>query len=478
MDPWHFKGRNLVMMFNDRECFYDFSEEVPGKWWTDHPYFGFMVRRPQPAAWAAAFGTKEFWDHVVPFRQGSLAFKASSVFRSEGQNFWRNLGERAYGAKRARLDSTDPYRAKYEVAHQIWQRRKIHWISLRPWYTEEYAKWCSTPWSMNSARITLERFVEAHSRRDVIQCTAQAHRMGKYREKFANNGGTAPLAWIFIALGHLMKAAIPKLEQDWTEMWSKGTGTHLYPNSLGLPPSTQQLGVTELEIDLRLFFPCKFMMAETVKKSTWDTAKKELENFKDMVDFETSLHPISNAWIQAALATWAEMTKWMDDYVEPTTGYWPPFNFEVPPYDNDRTFATAGGLNLDVWNNRDLSPPASPLHLTPMDSYSFALPAGSGGIIGGYFRAPKYGAHPTEDDIFTPRTDSIQLYTVGEFGDYINTDDSTRIAEPDGVSGYNVYDITGKEYTAHDQTLDTFSDESQPFVSRLLLPPARTSEIA
>lgn len=434
------------MLFQHRDCLLYGAEAVPPNWITDHPWDGTVVKRPQPAAWAAAFGTKFFWDHVVPFRQGSLSFKASTVFRSESQYWWRNLGERPYGAKRARLDHTDPYRGKYEVAHQIWQRRKIHWEALRPWYSVEYAKWCSTPWSMTGARIMIERFVEAHSRRDVIQCTAQAHQMGMHRAEFANHGGSAPLAWIFIALGHLMKAAIPPLENDYDERWSKGPGTHLYPNSSGMPPFIEMRGLTELEIDLRDHFPCSFMMTETVKKSDWDPAKKELENFKDMVDFETSLHPISNAWIQAALATWAEMSKWMDEKGEPSYGRWPPFNFEVPPYDNDRTFARVGALYRDVWTNRDLSPPGSPLLASAMDSYSFSLPEGDGNIIGG-FRAPKYGAHPTGDDFLTPRANPIQLYTVGEFGDRVNTDDSTRIVEPDGVFGYNVYDITGKEDT-------------------------------
>ncbi|ETS75835.1 hypothetical protein PFICI_12779 [Pestalotiopsis fici W106-1] len=419
-DPYTWKGRPLTLCLSTWPLYIG-GQDLPPELWQNDVFAHNLINYPLPASWASSFATKDFWNIIVPFFKGSAAFQAPKVFRSETRRDWYTLGQRAFGAKRMRLNENDWFADKYEWSQQVWQNRQVRWDLLRPWYAEEYQKWSSTPWSMAQARATLERFVEAHSTRDQAQCVKQADIFARYVYDYHAKGARGPLTWVYIVIGRLMRAATPLMLDDYLDCHPpRNPGANMHPNSRGVPGSMTVHGImlNEISFDLSMVYFENFTLDTTIPKSNWISSTIELAEAKALANTERLIHPVPEAWLDVLENTWAELAKWVATNGEPTIMNWPEFTLQVPPYDND----TKWSANHDVLTNREHSPLASPTTMTAKQSYT-SLPEPDGPLIG-----------PLR---------STAKASVGEVGDHIDSDECTRIIEPDGNCGFDIYDITG-----------------------------------
>ncbi|KAK9771750.1 hypothetical protein SCAR479_11538 [Seiridium cardinale] len=429
--PYRFTGKSLTAGLWEWPSHTQWDQDLPNPLTTHLTSRHYQYVYPVPAVWTLAFTTKLFWESVVPYvNGGSAAFRAPKVFRAEQSWDWDTFPTRYFGAKRTQLPAVDWYNPSYENVHQTWQQRKQKWDVLRPWYKGEYRKWSTTPWSLVDARATIEQFAQAHSKRDLPRCVDRAREFSHYVTKWKNQPltETHPVAWVPIALGYLMQASIPRMDQDHVIRFPAQQPINLYPNSRGLPDFLKSTGIVQLDFDQ--VFVGGLDRDLTIQRSDWGDPYDEVYKSQLACDIEGIINPIPKNWMNALRNTESGIC------ASRGADGWADFSFEIPPYDDNMDWAQ-GVTNLV--SGRNISPPSSPTNLSGRDSYREGiLPKHDGPYIGP--SANKRAKRKRQDSASEKKRP--KYYTIGEVGDHLRDDTSVWVIESDKNCGYDVYDIT------------------------------------
>ncbi|KAH6660848.1 hypothetical protein BKA67DRAFT_641888 [Truncatella angustata] len=475
---YRFNGRTLTLTM----------AEWPSRYWTSQSDLPTeLLGIPElysnvfliPTTWSSAFATNFFWDHVVPdFNGGSQAIRAPRIFRAEQSHTWHSFGGKDFPAKRMRLPALDWYSSTWEHLHREWQHRRRTWDEFRLWYQEEYEAWAVTPWSSVLCRIILECFVEAHNKRDLPRCVDLARQFVSLETFYLTTlqqGIHYPLPWIFISLGHLMQTTIPKMAMDHVTVIPLRNGLRLYPDrswgrgGRGRPiwldttdcDAHQTEGVkdpmfnprqTDAKVDVldpATIYPTICFREITIEKSNWQNSIQEWKKWKQIWDAELNLHPMPKAWEEAILClsnTLLAVLNKRKDISNYAPNQWIDFDFQVPYYDNDRNWMqhVQGSLQPE---ERLVNPPASPTNIATRDFYrSGVFPEPTDPPSGPYYKrrtpASKSATKRRKVMPVMEGTPHIKYYTIGDVGNRLHSGPSTWVVEPDGNSGFDVYDIT------------------------------------
>ncbi|KAH8196915.1 hypothetical protein TruAng_008940 [Truncatella angustata] len=187
------------------------------------------------------------------------------------------------------------------------------------------------------------------------------------------------------------------------------------------------------------------------RRRTWDEFRlwyqEEYEAWA--WDAELNLHPMPKAWEEAILClsnTLLAVLNKRKDISNYAPNQWIDFDFQVPYYDNDRNWMqhVQGSLQPE---ERLVNPPASPTNIATRDFYrSGVFPEPTDPPSGPYYKrrtpASKSATKRRKVMPVMEGTPHIKYYTIGDVGNRLHSGPSTWVVEPDGNSGFDVYDIT------------------------------------
>lgn len=428
------------------------------------------VAFPIPGVFAASIRSEDWWREVVG-TCGLRAFKIPRVLRSESRFPQHFHGRRAYNTRRV-LGPQDMVGYWIHPMVEVlgrWEQRRSAWDRAQPWHHLEYTIWSQTPWSWTHARESIQKFRDAHARRDLAGSISSARELTSAQlppDGSYGHPSTNPISWIFVAIGHLMLATVPLMEEDYNANWGRKSFV-AYPNSLGSPLIPAPLhadgqghawgAVVELNGSQPLF---NTKIREP--KSDWSSPSLKMDDFVRMFHAHAKTHPIPSSWMDSVMQTAHEIavshTFISSLGAEATNSRWHDFNFKIPPYDP----------SPDKWVIAVEPPPTGEVsavrRLPKLESHPASAPAT---YIGRFVSPPPspgrmfFGTLPPWDGDFesleykqaagerTPRPRGRArptYFTVGEVGNRARSDKATWVVEPDGNWGFDVYDITGTSH--------------------------------
>jgi hypothetical protein len=188
-----------------------------------------------PVAWSSAMQYESFWHDEVK-KYGRKSFKAPRILRAEPLPSYLGLVGRIYNTNRMQIDQdiTPLLKRSYQHTLAQWQLRSQRWSEMRsPWYPIDYRLWSLTPWSWISGRAMINNFRLAHSQKNLPRCLAYARELIDYWlvvQRLEATPEENPIMWLFVAIGQLMLATIPRLPQD-TQIIRPAKPVENFPNS-------------------------------------------------------------------------------------------------------------------------------------------------------------------------------------------------------------------------------------------------------
>ncbi|KAH8681754.1 hypothetical protein BX600DRAFT_491920 [Xylariales sp. PMI_506] len=402
-----------------------------------------------PVYWLSAMQDASFWQTIVS-RHGSAVFKVPRILRSVVTNDWETLNGRYFGARRMRIqeNTLDALRNGYSKVLNYWNARRSWWHYRRPWFNDEYRRWALTPWSWTQAREMIGKFRDAHAKRDLKECLTQAREILQLERSYhdtKDNAADNPIVWVFVAIGTMMLASIPILEED---IVTSGTAkqSELFPNSWAVSPHAPQ-EMQPLVVQVR--HTRMLQPPHRTLRSAWSHPKDKINDFATIFFLGAQKHPLPRAWLQAVMD--AGRSLWDRHHLSSRPDEWLPFEFDIPLYDVEWAIAAQSSYlhNLlpiyDIISQgqgptsaagRFVSPPGSPYGL-PID----LLPDST--VSPGYFYKTRWRSNRNHISDHRNQTQPLtKYYTISEVGNYIADENHTWVVEPDGEYGLDVFDIT------------------------------------